>query len=103
VTNVGLKSLVGYRNLKHLDLSFTEVTDADLIELEHLSGLGSLVLLNSKVTDNGISRLQKILPKCRIDHYPLPQRLHAHSSHAYASRLFERGEAGHRPACKFFQ
>ena len=53
-------------NLKSLDLSRTQVTDAGLEHLKGLTKLVSLTLLNTKVTSAGVQDLQKALPNCKI-------------------------------------
>ncbi len=92
VTDSGLVNLEGLRNLRFLDLQNTRITDAGLAHLtgliqlqelwlcgtpvtdaglEPLKGLKQLTRLNlddSKVTDEGVKKLQRALPKCRIDH-----------------------------------
>ena len=49
-----------------VNLSFTQVTDAELKELAPLKSLTTLYLCGTQVTDAGIKELQKALPKCRI-------------------------------------
>ncbi len=65
----GLEHLEGLSKLEVLLLSYTKVTDAGL---EHLKGLTSLKVLDlyyrTKITDEGVQKLQTALPKCRIRH-----------------------------------
>jgi hypothetical protein len=57
------------RELKSLDLSGqTGVTDAGVKYLRHLVTLQNLNLQGTGVSDEGIERLQKALPECRIEH-----------------------------------
>ena len=65
VTDAGLVHLKGLIQLQTLDLHFTRVTDAGL---EHIKGLNQLqkLTLPQKVTNAGIRRLRKTLPKCDI-------------------------------------
>jgi len=51
-----------------LDLSGTEVMDADLKELANLKNLTTLSLCDTKTTDAAVEELQKVLPKCVISH-----------------------------------
>src|SRR5262249_7623030 len=67
VTDAGLKELSAFRKLTFLDLSFTEITDDGLKHLAGLNGLAELNLIGAaKVTDKGITALQRALPNCRI-------------------------------------
>jgi len=52
--------------LRSLDLRDTCVTDAGLGHLKGLSQLETLVLTNTRVTAEGIRRLQQALPDCRV-------------------------------------
>ena len=91
VTDRGLKSVAAAKRLRLLDLSFTGITDHGLVlvakipELRHLSAMECAVtdqgimplakavslrevyLSNTRVTDAGRQRLQKVLPKCRVE------------------------------------
>ena len=62
----GLEHLKGLTNLKTLYLDYTKVTDAGLENLKGLKSLRSLGLTNTNVTDEGVKKLQKALPDCRI-------------------------------------
>ena len=46
------------------------VTDAGLVHLEGLTNLERLILYRSKVTEEGVKRLQQALPNCRISFTP---------------------------------
>ena len=61
-----LMSLNKIQHLKLLVLSDTLVTDAHLATLEGLDQLESLDLRGSSVTDAGVEKLQKALPKLKI-------------------------------------
>jgi hypothetical protein len=51
-----------------VDVSWKSITDAGLVHLQRLSQLLWLVLNNTKVTDQGVKKLQQALPKCQIEH-----------------------------------
>jgi hypothetical protein len=50
-----------------MDLDGTRVSDAGLEQIRDLPRLESLVLTHTRVTDEGVNRLQKALPKCEIE------------------------------------
>jgi hypothetical protein len=67
ITDASLRHIGGLRGLTHLDLTCTAVSDAGLRHLEGLRGLNKLFLWGCPtVTDEGVARLQKALPKCSI-------------------------------------
>jgi hypothetical protein len=69
VTDVGLEELTALRDLERLWLDGTAVTDAGLRRLEGMDKLTTLYLRNCpNITDEGVARLQKALPKCDIRH-----------------------------------
>ena len=55
-------------NLQRLDLRGSHVTDSGLQHLEGLASLHALYLNNTKVTAEGVKRLQQALPDCEIRH-----------------------------------
>jgi hypothetical protein len=60
--------LKNWRRLEYLDLHYTNLTDAGL---EHLVGLTTLRHLDVRVTQvtaDGVKKLQRALPKCKIDY-----------------------------------
>jgi hypothetical protein len=62
-----LARLKGLKNLRELFLDGTQITDAGLVELERLPGLQKLSLLYvENITEEGIERLRKALPKLEI-------------------------------------
>ncbi len=65
VTDAGLVHLAHLKNLDELLLS-DHITDAGLPKLAGLSGLSYLNLAKSKVTKEGVRKLEKALPKCKI-------------------------------------
>jgi hypothetical protein len=67
VTDKGLRTVSGMAGLSYLDLNSTSVTDEGLRNLESLTNLGFLFLNDCpNITDEGVARLQKALPKCKI-------------------------------------
>jgi hypothetical protein len=67
---IGDKTLVYIRKfsyLERLDVTGTFITDAGLANLWGLNQLSHLRLGNTKVTDQGIKKLQQALPKCKIE------------------------------------
>jgi hypothetical protein len=65
-TDDSLKGIENLLQLRHLTLSSRGITDAGLIHLEHLPNLQSLYLEDTQVTEQGIKRLQRALPDCRV-------------------------------------
>ena len=64
-----LRNLLGVDFFAHVlcvNLNLSEVTDADLPHLEALNQLRVLLLIGTKVTDDGVNKLSRALPKCRI-------------------------------------
>jgi hypothetical protein len=72
ITNVGLKSLATLKNIERLHLRSVGIDDLGLKHLGLLKKLQSLRLYRTKVTSNGVQRLQKQLPNCKIFCYPKP-------------------------------
>jgi hypothetical protein len=69
VTDKGMRTVAALRQLYSLDLARTGITDVGLRRLERLSKLSYLDLHNCpNITDAGVARLQKALPKCKIYH-----------------------------------
>jgi hypothetical protein len=67
VYNEGLQHLKGFVQLQALDLGFTFITDAGLPQLYCLQTLKRLGLHGTRVTDNGVAKLQRELPTCKIE------------------------------------
>jgi hypothetical protein len=69
VTDAGLENLKGLKQLQRLDLTcLFQVTDAGLENLKGLDQLQELKLEATKVTDEGVAKLQRTLPNCKIIH-----------------------------------
>ena len=66
ITDAGLVHLRGLSRLRKLDLDSSAITDAGLVHLESLTGLERLSLHGSKVSDSGVAKLQRALPKLKI-------------------------------------
>jgi hypothetical protein len=67
VTDAGMAAIGALKGLKYLRLGKTGVTDAGLRRLERMSSLELLRLVDCPgVTDEGVARLQKALPECKI-------------------------------------
>ena len=67
VTDAGLETVSKLTGLERLSLNFTGVSDEGLRHLESLSDLRALYLFHCpNVTDEGVARLQKALPSCKI-------------------------------------
>jgi len=72
IKKLGGKVTIGRKSpnkLIHVDLRGTKVTDAGLVHLKELTNLHTLYLINTKVTDEGVKKLQTALPNCNISHY----------------------------------
>lgn len=61
-----MKERAALKNLISLDLSDTDVTDADMRELTALKKLHQLYLRDTRVADAGLKELKLALPKCRV-------------------------------------
>ena len=70
VDDVFLKRLMALTGLRSLRLSGTQVTDEGLKHLEGLTKLEHLELDGTEVTDEGIEELRKALPNCDIRREP---------------------------------
>jgi len=70
VTDAGLKALGAKTQLQRLSLEDLPISDEALISLESLRKLRSLTLRGTNVTAEGVTRLQKALPDCKIDWAP---------------------------------
>ena len=72
VTDAGLAHIIGLAQLQDLRLEDTRITDKGLIYIAELSQLRYLQLHNTsycptKITDEGVKKLQQSLPNCGID------------------------------------
>ena len=66
VTGSGLVHLQGLKNLAWLDLSYTQIGDPQLGQLEKLSQLKAVGLYGTRVSPDGIRRVQAALPDCTV-------------------------------------
>jgi hypothetical protein len=67
VTDDGLRTIAALRSVRGLSLESDDITDAGLRHLEALNTLEVLLLARcTKVTDAGVARLKKALPRCDI-------------------------------------
>jgi hypothetical protein len=67
VTDKGLQTVSNLRRLESLSLGKTAITDAGLRHLQSLSNLQRLILTGCpNITDEGVARLQKALPMCKV-------------------------------------
>ncbi len=67
ITNRGLAYIKRLKNLATLDISYAlNVSNAGLVHLKALKKLKELNLKGTKVTDKGIKKLNKALPKCNV-------------------------------------
>lgn len=74
VGDTSLQHLSALKQIEVLWLDGTRVTDAGLVHLAGLTRLRLIHLGNTQVTDAGVVKLQKALPNCVIDGYPIPAR-----------------------------
>jgi hypothetical protein len=67
VTDDGLRTIAALRSVRALSLEGDDITDAGLRHLEALNTLEVVLLARCpKVTDAGVARLKKALPRCEI-------------------------------------
>ena len=67
ISDAGLENLQGLANLADLNLAGCKrVTDAGLALLEGLKNLKTLTLRGNAVTPEGLKKVQKALPNCRL-------------------------------------
>ena len=66
VTDAGLAHLVDLPFLSRLDLAETAVSDAGLVHLERIVTLKSLNVQGTGLTEAGARRLCEALPNCRV-------------------------------------
>ena len=67
VTDAGLEHLKSLNHLWALSLKNTKITDAGLEHLKAMSSLSRLCLAGTATTSEGIKKLQRALPKCKIE------------------------------------
>ena len=66
VQDTWLAEIAKLQQVKYLYLNCPHVTDIGLVNLQTASGLKQLDLRNSGVTKDGVDKLQKMLPNCKI-------------------------------------
>jgi hypothetical protein len=66
ITNEALKHIGEMTSLHLLWIRSASVTDAGLVHLENLPQLKDLVLIDTKVTREGVNRFKRALPNCAI-------------------------------------
>jgi hypothetical protein len=73
ITDKELGGLIRFSTLTGLDLTDTSITDVGLLKLAGLKQLAYVRVHGTKVTSNGIEKLQSALPHCKIitDPYPV--------------------------------
>ncbi len=70
-TDLGLKHyLAAIEEPSYLDLGGWKITDAGLVHLAGMKNLQHLYLEGTGITDAGLEKLQKALPRCRIESGP---------------------------------
>ena len=74
VTDRGVKQLATLENLQQLFLCDTSVTDASVEVLAGHSKLLSLWVENTKISQNGLDKLRRELPKCQLKPMPGVER-----------------------------
>ncbi len=70
ISDAGLKNLAGHSELESLSLNSSSLTDTGLRHLCGMTKLESLSLARTQCTTEGVSKLQKALPICKIQWYP---------------------------------
>jgi hypothetical protein len=66
ITNSALKHIGEKESLHMLRIHSASVTDEGLFHLENLPQLKELILSQTKVTPDGVKRLQQALPNCKL-------------------------------------
>ena len=67
VGDKGFENVAGLVNLEYLNLYSTKITDVALVHVAKLPRLRQLYVWRTGVTDAGVARLQKALPKLKIN------------------------------------
>lgn len=67
LTDADLAKLTAlHGEIKHMDISGTQVTDRGIVHLEKLQQLKHLYIGNTRITENGIRRLKQAIPEITI-------------------------------------
>jgi hypothetical protein len=67
MSNLGLQHLKGLKKLRMLTLDDTQVGDDGISDLTVLTSLETLIVPPGNMTEAGIDRLRKALPRCRVN------------------------------------
>ncbi|MEC8934783.1 MAG: hypothetical protein VX958_04910 [Planctomycetota bacterium] len=62
-------SVYDIQGIQIVDLSSTNVTDADLAHLKELHRLRQLILDETKITPAGLKQFQQAVPNCKVSSY----------------------------------
>lgn len=66
ITGKGLEQLKDLPSLRTIQFTNVQITDKDLKAIEQLKGLTQVDLVSARVTADGITRLRRALPNCRV-------------------------------------
>jgi hypothetical protein len=67
VTDAGLASLQGLKDVRVLRLEHDKITDVGLESVSTMTGIGEVVLTGTQVTDAGIKKLKRAIPSLDIE------------------------------------
>jgi hypothetical protein len=66
ITDQGVASLRGLKNLKYLGIMKTHISDDCVEQLGEIKSLTVLEVIETKITPEGVRKLQEALPNTRI-------------------------------------